>query len=359
MERIDKLRALMAQHGVDACLLAKPQNVSYISGFNNTDAYVLLTEKQQFLFTDFRYIEQAVAEAPDFEIEKIGGGKLLNALASAVSDKLVQAGARALWFEGSYVSYAFYSSLSGELDDVQLVDMGDALERMRAVKDEDEIALIAHAAAVADKVFEDVLEYIKPGVTERQLAARIEFIFKEQGCDGVSFPTIVASGKHSSMPHAQPSDKALEPGDFVTMDFGGLYKGYCSDMTRTVVLGRASPVQRRIYDTVLEAQLAALNNIKAGMDCKAADALARDVISSAGYGEYFGHSLGHGVGREIHELPTLSPNADGVLPVNAVVTVEPGIYIPGVGGVRIEDLIIVRDGYIQNLTSSIKELIEL
>ncbi|AEE95962.1 M24 family metallopeptidase [Mahella australiensis] len=355
MSRMDKLRITMSQNGIDGCLLAKPPNVTYISGFTNNDAYAVITNDKQFLLTDFRYIEQAQHQAQEFEVILVNSGKLMSMLSDMIYDNNIHA----LWFEDSYITCAFYNKLSAELDGIEMIPMGDTMERLRAVKDEDEVSFIKQAAAIADKAFDAVLEYIKPGITEKQLAARLEYIIRDKGCEGVSFPSIVASGHHSSMPHAQPSDKPFEVGEFITLDFGGIYNGYCSDMTRTVVLGRASPEQRRIYDTVLEAQQTALEGIKAGMVCKDADALARNLIAAKGYGEYFGHSLGHGVGLEIHELPTLSPGADDMLQVNSVVTVEPGIYIPGMGGVRIEDLITVRDGYIDDFTSSTKKLIEI
>jgi len=355
MTRIDRLKAVMRANHIDGCLLIKPQNIRYVSDFTNNDSYVLITEDRKFLLTDFRYIEQAREQAREFETVLISSSNLVTTL----TDILYSCNVHTLWFEDSYITYALYNKLSAGIDAVRMMPMGDTMERLRAIKDETEIAQIKKAAAIADDAFSLILDYIKPGVTEKQLAARLEYIIRDKGCDEVSFPSIIASGSHSSMPHAQPTNKKFEVGDLITLDFGGIFDGYCSDMTRTVVLGKASEQQRKIYDIVVKAQDIAIKNIKAGMTGKEADALARNVIIAEGYGEYFGHSLGHGVGLEIHELPLLSPNNEDMLEVNSAVTIEPGIYIPGKYGVRVEDLVIICDGYIDDVTSSIKKLIEL
>lgn len=243
--------------------------------------------------------------------------------------------------------------------DICWIPAGEELNRLRIVKTEKELASLARAEAIGDQAFTRILSDIRPGVTELEIAAKLDYYMKEAGAVGNSFDTIVASGLHSAMPHAIPSEKKIEAGDFVTMDFGCVYEGYCSDMTRTIVVGKADGKQKEIYRIVLEAQLAALQVIKAGMTGSEVDAVARRVIAEAGYGEYFGHGLGHSVGLFIHEEPRLSPKCHEVLRENVIQTVEPGIYLPGFGGVRIEDLVCVTADGCRNFTHSPKELIEL
>jgi len=222
-----------------------------------------------------------------------------------------------------------------------------------------EIERISKAEAIGDMAFSHILGYIKEGVSERDIAAELEYFMKKQGAEKTSFDTIVISGKKTSMPHGTPDDKKIENGDFVTLDFGCVYEGYCSDMTRTVAVGKADERQKEIYNIVLEAQLTGLNAIKSGVVCKNADEMARNVIEKAGYGKYFGHSLGHGVGLMIHELPNLSPKSEMMLEDNMVVSCEPGIYIPDFGGVRIEDLVVVSGEKCTILSKSQKNLIEI
>ena len=237
--------------------------------------------------------------------------------------------------------------------------LGDALSSFRKIKSPEELDRMERAERIGDEAFSYILNELKPGVTELQIAAKLEYFMRSHGAEGTSFDTIVASGYHSAMPHAVPTEKPLENGDFVTMDFGCRYQGYCSDMTRTVVIGKADPRQKEIYQIVLEAQQAALEGLRPGMTGTEGDRLARDVIEKAGYGEYFGHGLGHSVGLEIHEKPALSTRDETVLLPGMIETVEPGIYIPGFGGVRIEDMVVLTETGIRNLTTSPKELIEL
>lgn len=242
---------------------------------------------------------------------------------------------------------------------IELVPLSDFMLDLRAVKDEGELELLAAAAAIADKAFDHILGFLKPGISERRVALELQRYMEDLGASGPSFETIVASGVRSSMPHGVASEKLLEEGDFITMDFGCVYKGYCSDITRTVVLGTASPRQREIYGIVLEAQLAGVEGIRAGISGRQADALARDIIAAKGYGEQFGHGMGHGVGLAIHESPRAAVGSKDIFVENNIITVEPGIYIPDWGGVRIEDMLVVKEGCSRNLTSSPKELIEI
>ena len=229
---------------------------------------------------------------------------------------------------------------------------------LRQVKTREEQEILRQAEAIGDRAYAKVLPHLRPGISEKQVAAWLEFYMKEEGAEGFSFDTIAASGEHSAMPHAVPTDKVLAEGDFLTMDFGCLYRGYCSDMTRTVVIGQASDKQREIYETVLRAQETALQGIRPGMTGKEIDALARDVIVDAGYGECFGHALGHSVGLEIHECPNFSTKEKTVIQPGMVITVEPGIYVEGIGGVRIEDVVIITEDGCENITHSPKQLLE-
>ena len=239
------------------------------------------------------------------------------------------------------------------------MELGEEVNLLRCIKTEEELEKVAKAEAIGDQAFQKILGDIKPGVTELTIAAKLDYYMRELGAEGNSFDTIVASGLHSAMPHAVPTAKKLEKGDFITMDFGCRYDGYCSDMTRTVVLGEASSKQKEIYGIVLKAQMAALEQICAGKTVSEVDQVARGLIAEAGYGEYFGHGLGHSVGLFIHEEPRLSPKCHSVLQKNMTMTVEPGIYIPEFGGVRIEDLVVITEKGCRNLAHSPKELIEL
>lgn len=340
----------------DAALVSDGYNMRYLSGFRGTDGYLFLTPERKVLLTDSRYTTQAEEEAPEFEVMEIKSDRGYKEI---LAELLEEAGVKRLLFEDKHLVYADLLELKAHCAGAEWKPAGDLLNSLREVKTERELALIQKAEAIGDQVFARILKDIRPGVTERQIAAKIDYYMKELGAEGNSFDTIVASGVHSAMPHAIPSDKPIEYGDFVTMDFGCVYEGYCSDMTRTVVVGTASARQKEIYNVVLQAQQTALREIRAGMTGCQADSAARRVIEEAGYGEYFGHGLGHSVGLFIHEEPRLSPKCHEILRENMVETVEPGIYLPGFGGVRIEDLVRITAGGCENFTHSPKELIEL
>ncbi|MDK9711460.1 aminopeptidase P family protein [Acidaminobacter sp.] len=345
-------RKLLSSLNADALLSFKPENRRYFSGFTGTSGYVLILPETQWFITDFRYTEQAKAQCPDFEVQLHNADRPLEAV-------LKEAGIQKLAFEDNYVTYQFYKNLSEKLPEITLIPAGAEIEALRLIKEDWEIEKIAKAAEIADKAFEHITGYIRPGVSEREVALELEIYMKKLGASGLSFETIAASGLRSAMPHGVASDKLIEDGDFLTLDFGCVYEGYCSDMTRTVVVGKASEKQKEIYNTVLEAQEKALDAIREGINGINVDKIARDVISSRGYGEYFGHGLGHGVGLEIHEEPRLSPTGTKTLLENMVVTDEPGIYIPGFGGVRIEDLVVVKKDGCVVLSHSPKQLMEL
>jgi len=354
MDNFKKVQSLLNDLSIDAVLISNGNNMRYISGFAGETGYVYISKQRHAVITDFRYTIQAEIEAPDYEvitIDNLGYPK-------AIDDILISDGVKLLGFESEDMLYSNYLQLKEKLN-VELIPIRDEITRLRRIKTPQELDYIRRAEAIGDEVFTEILTYIKPGMTEIQIAARIEYLLKMNGAEKSSFPAIVASGINSSMPHAVPSEKKVEEGDFLTLDFGCEYKGYCSDMTRTIVIGKASDKQKEIYNIVLEAQLAALDFIRAGVRGKDVDKVARDIIYGAGYEGCFGHGLGHGVGLFIHEGPRLSPIDDTILEAGMTETVEPGIYIKGFGGVRIEDLVIVTETGCENLTHSDKQLIEL
>ncbi len=331
----------------DAVLMTSPHNMRYFSGFSGGEGAVLVTSNEKTVYTDSRYTEAAQLEAKAFNVVETNNWLCeLKGFASII-------------FEDEEVSAADYEKLKKALPKTKLISGSAELKKLRMVKTEAELEKIAEAEALACRAFGNILGIIKPGLCEFELAAELEYYMKKNGGEGTSFETIAISGARTSLPHGVPTNKKIQMGDFVTMDFGCKIGGYCADMTRTVVVGKASEEQRKIYNIVKTAQQAALDFIREGVTGKAADAAARKIIEDAGYGEYFRHSLGHGVGLLVHELPNLSPKSEIELKTNMVVSCEPGIYIPDFGGVRIEDLVIVKaDGNI-NLTPATKELIEI
>ena len=262
-------------------------------------------------------------------------------------------------FEDDHMSFASYSTYNVALENIQLVPLKGLITNIRAVKDLEEIEKIAQASQIADEAFEHILGFIKPGIKEKDVALELEFFMRKKGATGASFDFIVASGHRSSMPHGVASDKVIEEGDFITLDYGCIYDGYCSDMTRTIVLGKACDEQKKIYNIVLEAQKKVIEVAKAGMTGAELDKVARDIISEAGYGEKFGHGLGHGIGLQVHEMPNVNSLGSNELKPGMVTSDEPGIYIEGFGGVRIEDLIVITEEGCKVLNKSPKDLIEL
>ncbi|QXM07475.1 M24 family metallopeptidase [Crassaminicella indica] len=349
--RIYKLREILKEKKLDAALIHKPENRRYISGFTGTSGYALITMNKAFFITDFRYIDQAKQECKEYDIVKHDNEYNIYSIINELNLQY-------LGFEEDFITYNQYKEFSKKLNNT-LVPLNGAINSMRKIKYEEELKFIEQAANIADEAFLHICEYIKPGITERAVALELEFFMKNKGATATSFDTIVASGIRSALPHGVASNKTLEKGDFITIDFGCIYKGYCSDMTRTIVLGKANDKQKEIYNIVLEAQLKALEEIKPGITGREADKIARDFITSKGYGKNFGHGLGHGVGLEIHEEPRLSPIGKELLQVGMVVTDEPGIYLSGFGGVRIEDLLVITENGNRVLSKSPKHLIEI
>lgn len=356
MDKINKILDWISRDQIDALLVACPYNVRYLTGFSGDVAYLYISEKRRVLLTDSRYVTWARTQSKEFEIVEVTAQYTYE---QAVFAYAKDEQAKTIGFENTKMLYSDVMKFQNALSFAQMQPVDEKLDKMRQIKTPEELAKIKEAERIGDDAFSYILTKIKKGMTEQEVALELEIFMKRQGAERLSFETIAASGPNSAMPHAVPGRRALLDGDFLTLDFGCAFEGYCSDMTRTIVIGKANERQREVYNTVLSAQLNALNAIMAGVTCKSVDNAARETIRSAGYGAYFGHGLGHSVGLYIHETPRLSPKDETVLRENMTETVEPGIYIPDFGGVRIEDLIVVKqDGY-ENYTKSTKELIEL
>lgn len=353
--RIERLRTALEKRGLDAMLVRFASNLRYISGYSGSNGLALVTADDAFFFTDFRYKTQAALEVKHMKVIVSEG----NDLFSEMQKHACLRPGMSCGFEGNHLNYETYQKLNELFPDTEFKNVSMLLESLASVKEESEIENLQQAAEITDKAFMALLEELKPGLSERQVDARLSFIMKSLGSERDSFDTIVASGAHGAKPHHQPTEKILEAGEFVTIDFGAMYKGYHADVTRTVCLGKADVKQKEIYHIVLEAQELALKHIKAGISGKEVDAIARDLIAAKGYGDHFGHGLGHGLGLEIHAEPRLSPKYEEKLLAKQIVTVEPGIYLPGWGGVRIEDDVVVLEQGCRNLTTAPKELLEL
>jgi Xaa-Pro aminopeptidase len=352
MDRLKRFRDKMAATELDGFVLTNIYNVRYLSGFSGSTAAMFLTLEDAMLITDFRYDEQANSEAYEGVQVRIDKRDAL----TAVGD-MVEVFAGKMGFESDSLPFMSYEKLNARADG-RLVAVEGMPEKLRAVKDEEEIAWIAEAARLTDQVFSLITGELAPGMSEVEAAARVDYLLMTAAGDLPAFRTIVAAGERGALPHAHPSGRKLAEGDLVTLDFGAVHGGYCADMTRTVMIGDPTDKQREIYDVVLSAQKTAIDGIKAGITGKEADSLARDYIAGKGYGDQFGHGLGHGLGLEVHEGPRLAQKNEDVLLPGMVVTVEPGVYIPGWGGVRIEDNVVIEEGGCRNLTSSEKKLIK-
>ncbi|WP_379128774.1 M24 family metallopeptidase [Paenibacillus sp. sgz500958] len=348
--RVSKLRGVLQEHGLDAMLITSGINRRYLSGFTGSSGYILVTADDCYLLTDFRYMTQATNQAAGLSIVE-HGPKFID----TVRELLPKGGQGRIGFEQDDVTFSAYTAYAEALKPAELVGVSKAVENLRMFKDAEELVIMGRAADLADDTFRHILNVIKPGMTERDVDLEMEFYMRTHGATSSSFDTIVASGERSAMPHGVASSRVIQGNEFVTFDFGALLDGYCSDLTRTIALGSPDPKLKEIYDIVLEAQLHALAHIKPGMTGRECDALARDIITRYGYGDQFGHSTGHGLGMEVHEWPRLSKLSDDILQPGMVVTVEPGIYLPGIGGVRIEDDVVITESGISLLTHSSKD----
>ncbi len=350
-DHLERVRRYLASSGTDALLLVRTENRRYATGFTGSAGLALVTADWAVLAVDFRYYEQAALQAPACDILR-GGSDPVSALSDAVRSRPI----RRIGFESEFVPYGQVERLRERLAPAELVPLPD-VDRLRWVKDDAEIAALSRAAEIADAAFAHLAARLRPGMTERDAALDLEIAMRRAGAERISFDTVLASGPRSALPHGRATDRRMAEGDLVTVDFGAVYEGYASDCTRTVVLGEPDARQRQVYAVVLEAQQTALAAIRPGVACRDVDAAGRSVIAAAGFGDAFGHALGHGIGLDVHEGPPLSPRNEAALEPGMVVTVEPGVYLPGWGGVRIEDDVVVTVDGCRVLTHAPKRVI--
>ena len=356
--RLARLRDKLHERGLDAVLISQPENCRYLSGFTGSAGYLVISAEEAIIATDFRYFEQSALQSPNFKLVKVQGGGMSQWLSKALS--IVKA--KRFGFEAGHVTFDFYTRLRKMMAELnaaetpRLMSTQNLVESLRVTKDAEELKQIELAARIADAAMEDVVPTIKLGMTEKQVAWELEKSMREHGADSVSFDTIVASGPNGALPHHRPRDRAIQKGDPIVIDMGAKVNGYCSDITRTVTVGQPDDTLTKVYDTVLAAQLTAITTVESGMNGGEADSLARTVIEQANYGENFGHSLGHGIGLAVHENPRVGPNSNSQLEASMVFTIEPGIYVPGWGGVRIEDMVVLENGKARVITKTPKIL---
>ncbi len=360
VERLRRVRERLAPLAVDALLVTTPSNRRWISGFTGSAGVLLISAERALIATDSRYWEQVARQAPLFELRRVTG-----ATTEVAPELLEGTGGLRIGYEPTHLTMATYQQWTDAIAALpgaqrpQLVAAPGAIEPLRQIKDAGELAALTRAVELGDLGMAHAISIIEPGMSERQLAWEIQRYVMEQGADGLSFSTIIAGGEWGAAPHAYPRDVPLATGHGVVIDMGVVVDGYCSDLTRTLVLGRPDERFIRVYDTVLTAQAVACERVEAGMSGQEAHAIAAAVIEEAGYGEYFGHGLGHGVGLDIHEAPRLAPGSEAILEDGQVFTIEPGIYIPGWGGVRIEDQCVMEGGRARPLSQAPKLDLEI
>ncbi len=356
MNNIKRIQAALIENDLDAILVTDEKNQRYACGFPFTDGAVIVSREKAWLITDSRYIEAAAAAAADCcEVQMYDRD---HSLLSLIKSALREVNVETLGAENEKLNYSQFVGYERALG-MCLVPAQNIFSSLRAAKNDEEIAYMIRAQRIRETAQKETDPLIKPGMTEREVAAELVYRMLKNGSEGNSFDPIVVTGSKTSLPHGVPGDKVIKAGDFVTMDFGSLKGGYCSDMTRTVAVGSAGEEMRNIYATVLEAQLAGIAAAKAGVTGRAIDGAAREVIENAGYGKYFGHGFGHSLGLDIHENPSANPRGETPMPVGAVVSAEPGIYLPGKFGVRIEDVMVIREGGCEVITKAPKELVIL
>ena len=342
--KLDKLREKLKNEGLDAILISSPENRRYMSGFTGSAGYLMISQTDAVLATDFRYVEQAGQQAPDFRVQRTAAGL------SWFPEWTAEQGVKSVGFESTDMTVSQHESFikaasEGEAtNNPELVGVSGIIERLRTFKDAGELELLTRAVEIADGAIDQVGPNIVPGMTEEAVAWELEKAMRERGADMISFDTIVGAGANGALPHHRADETVIKDGDAVVIDMGAKYRGYCSDLTRTVFVGTPDEKFREIYDIVLRAQVVAEEQVEAGMTGEQCDAISRDIIAEAGYGDDFGHSLGHGVGLAVHEFPRVGPKADDVLEDGMVFTIEPGIYLSGWGGVRIEDIVVMENG---------------
>ena len=354
MIRVEKLRSAMKKEKIDGFLVTSPYNLRYLTNFTGTTGLAVITLDKAYFVTDFRYTEQAAKQAQGYEIVK-NVGPIFDEVAKLCQKEEIQS----LGFEEAFISFAQYGQLEDLLEETALIPISGMIEELREIKDENEVKIVRKACEIADRGIEHIWNTIKPGMTEIDVANQLDFYMRSLGATSVSFDTIVASGLRSAMPHGVASEKIIEKGELITIDFGCYYDGYVSDETRTFAIGDPGQKLKDIYQIVLEANLKVIEEAKPGMSGIELDAIARDHIASFGYGEAFGHSTGHGIGLEIHEGPNVSFRAEKRFVPGNIITDEPGIYLPGIGGVRIEDDLLVTSTGNEVLTKATKEFMIL
>lgn len=356
-ERVNRLRRLLQERGLEAMVITQPENRHYLSGFTGSSGALLISKDAAFLITSFVYLEQAGGQAPGFSIVRENAtARLGHEFATALLGLLVKIDARRIGFEGQHLTFAQHREWAAVLKGRELVALEGLVEGMRAVKDEAELALIKKAVALTDEACKHLMNYIRPGLTEREVAWEAERFMREQGAEKLAFDVILASGPNGAMPHAVPTERVIGRSEPIVIDMGAQVDGYHSDLSRTICLGKPDERFRQIYDIVLQAQERAEDGVREGMTGREVDALARQVIEGAGYGKHFGHGLGHGVGLSMRdELPRASKASDDLLRSGSVLTIEPGIYIPHWGGVRIEDIVVVGKEGAEVLSTASKE----
>ena len=352
--RLERLRQTLREKELDAVLISQPENRRYLSGFAGSAGYLLISRSDAVLATDFRYVEQAGNQAPDFRVERIAGK--LDWLPK-LADKI---GVEKIGFESHHMTVATHTALqkaigeSGHSEHISLVEFSDAVDGIRATKYEDELEPLLRAIEITDQAFDEVSPTIKAGMMESDVAWALEKAIREQGAEELAFDIIVGAGTNGAQPHHRADETVIGEGEPVVIDMGARYRGYNADLTRTIVVGEPNETFKRVYDTVLQAQLAAEEIVEPGMTGAEVDAIARDIIYEAGYEDNFGHSLGHGVGLAVHESPNVGPNSSEVLENGMAFTIEPGIYLPEWGGVRIEDIVLLENGRARVLSKATK-----
>jgi Xaa-Pro aminopeptidase len=352
--RIHKLQTILSEIKLPAFITGDLPSIRYLTGFSGSSAWLVITARQSIFLTDFRYQEQIRNEVTA-SIKIITKKRITAELAGLkVLSQINRIG-----FQADKMSFAVFQEFKAAVPNKKWLPLKDPVKNLRLVKDMGEIAALQKAIDITQQAFQEILPLIKPGVSEIDLAGELEYRLRKKGSPQPAFPTIVASGARSVLPHGSASLKKINHGDFVVFDFGGMWKGYCGDFTRTIVVGRANREKKKIYQTVLKAQSAALAAVRDNITARELDSVARQVIQKAGYDKYFGHGLGHGIGLEVHEDPRISQLSTDTLHTGMVHSIEPGIYVPSLGGVRIEDVVVVEKNGCRNLTNADKELIEL
>jgi Xaa-Pro aminopeptidase len=355
MNRLDRIKSKFAGLKTDSFVIKNLPNIRYISGFSGSAGNVLLTKDKNYFITDFRYKTQSKNEVySGFEIIIYAQNSM-----GFLKDLIAKHNLKRMGFESNFVTFADAENLKKDFNEVEFVPVDSLIEQITVCKNEKEIESTRKAVEITDKTFSELLKIIKPGLTEREVSAHISFLQKINGADGDSFDPIVASGERSAFPHARPTDRKIRNGELLKLDFGCIVDGMKSDMTRTIAIGDIPEECKKIYGIVKEAQQRALDNVKAGINSKVLDAYARDYIKEKGYGNNYGHGLGHGLGYDIHEKPAVNERSDYILEVNNIITIEPGIYVEGLGGVRIEDDVVVKENGCEILNKTTKELISI